>query len=215
MSLINDALKKARQAPTASSATAAGPALRPVEPSRPPRNPILTLPFVAGIILVLVLAGVLFAEWFRGSTHVIEVRAKTDSPTTLPSKPAVVEATAPPTAPALAATPESSPAPEPLPEPVAIIPEKPSPTNVTAETSPVTPPAAPAPAPVAEPPPATLTFKLQGIFLHPRQPAAMINGRTVYVGGHIDDARVVAIDSKSATIVTASGRTNVLAMENQ
>ncbi len=221
MSLINDALKKARQAQTATSATAAGPSLRPVEPVRPPRNPILTLPFVLALVLVLILAGVLFAQWYRGASDGVEVRAKA------PAQPAVAASDPSPKTPepAQPATPTPALVDTPLqpptqaaPEPI-IATEPPAAsvgaTNTSAAISSVTNAdlaVAPTPPPV-EPPSPPLSLKLQGIFFNPRQPAALINGRTVFIGSEFDEARVTAINQRSVTVVTPAGRTNILKLE--
>jgi hypothetical protein len=53
--------------------------------------------------------------------------------------------------------------------------------------------------------------KLQGIFYRPERPAALLNGRTVLVGGTRGEYRVVAISQQSVTVVRA-GQTNVLNM---
>jgi hypothetical protein len=81
MSLINDALKKARTAQPAgaASSTADGPALRPLEAgTRGNGASIFTLPFI--IAVVLVLACVLLWAWYR-SGQVLVVHAKTTAAT--------------------------------------------------------------------------------------------------------------------------------------
>jgi len=71
-------------------------------------------------------------------------------------------------------------------------------------------PAINAPA-VAEPPkPLPPVFRLQSIFFRAKNPSAVINGKTLFLGGRVGDARIVAIDQESATIVTSAGKTNVL-----
>ena len=202
MSLINDALKKARQAQSATSATAAGPALRPVDVIRPPRHPLLTVRFAVVLVLVLVLAGVLFVQWFHGARSTVQARAKTpvaSAPAPIPG-PAPVESNSTPADAATAAQPAPTPT-------VAAATPLPAETNTVPETVAVAPP------PPPDDPP--LTLKLQGIFYNPRQPGAIINGRTVYVGGHVDDARIVSIDRRTVTVALPSGHTHVLELENQ
>jgi hypothetical protein len=58
-----------------------------------------------------------------------------------------------------------------------------------------------------EPPPSPL--KLQGIIYNPRRPSAVINGRTLFLGDHFRDFRVTSIGADSVTLVGA-GQTNVL-----
>ena len=53
--------------------------------------------------------------------------------------------------------------------------------------------------------------KLQAIFFNPTRPSAMINGRTVYVGGKVADGKVIGIDQESVTVL-AAGQTNVLTL---
>jgi hypothetical protein len=55
---------------------------------------------------------------------------------------------------------------------------------------------------------------LQGIFFSGKNTSALINGKSVIVGGRIGDARVVAITRESATIITAAGQTNLLEVSN-
>jgi hypothetical protein len=63
---------------------------------------------------------------------------------------------------------------------------------------------------VERPPPPPLP-KLQGIFYRPERPAALLNGKTVLIGGMSGEYRVVAISQQSATVERA-GQTNVLKM---
>ena len=222
MSLINDALKKARQAQPANSAAATGPALRPIDISRPRRNPILTLPFAFCVVAVLVLAGVLFAGWYRSESNQFEVRANTRPTAVTPAMPKshptpAVELISPAPVPSVAV--ETLPAPEPAQviAPTPVVPPIPIPTAKTdsaIESLPATNDALLLTASPAEPLLPPIPLKLQAIFYEPRQPAAMINGRTVSIGGHVGDARVVAIDVRSVTVITVAGRTNVLKLQN-
>jgi hypothetical protein len=61
-------------------------------------------------------------------------------------------------------------------------------------------------------PPKTPPLRLQAIVFNPKQPSALISGKTVFVGDKLGDTRVVAIDRESATLVK-SGQTNVLSLE--
>ena len=97
--------------------------------------------------------------------------------------------------------------------------QKPVPPTVLAPAAPVAPPPvitsnapnaatnvveSPAPKPL---PPA---FKLQSIFYNPKNPSVVINGKTLFVGDRVGEARVVSIRQDSATIVTSAGKTNLL-----
>jgi hypothetical protein len=64
-------------------------------------------------------------------------------------------------------------------------------------------------------PPKTVTPKLQGIFYNPSRPAAVVNGKTVYVGSRAGEARdflVLEISRQSVTVANGS-QTNVLVLE--
>ncbi|HKQ39762.1 MAG TPA: hypothetical protein VJ063_16915, partial [Verrucomicrobiae bacterium] len=58
------------------------------------------------------------------------------------------------------------------------------------------------------PPPA---YKLQGIYWRPTKPAAVVNGKTVYVGDRVDSARVTAIDQEGVTLLV-EGKPKVLSL---
>jgi hypothetical protein len=66
--------------------------------------------------------------------------------------------------------------------------------------------AMPAPAP---PKPAPL--RLQAIVFNPRRPSAMISGKTLFIGDKLGDLRVVAI-SKESAILVGGGQTNILTL---
>src|SRR5581483_9566073 len=90
MSLINDALKKAKQAQPKNVTPAAGPSLQPAEPDRPSRNGSgLLLPII--IALVLVLAAILLGKWFH-STDELKVRANSPAPASTPASTGLTEA---------------------------------------------------------------------------------------------------------------------------
>ena len=55
------------------------------------------------------------------------------------------------------------------------------------------------------------TFKLQGIFYRPGDPSAVVNSTTVFVGDLIANARVKAIDKQSVTL-DCSGEIKVLTL---
>ena len=110
-------------------------------------------------------------------------------------------------------------------------------TNLVAQTNPIAPPTtvaqtpevpkAPAVTPsAAEPTPTVATAKngapqetktfprltLQGISYQPVNPFAVINGKKLYVGGRIDDVKVVTIDRQTVT-VEWEGQTKTLNMQ--
>ena len=174
MSLINDALKRAKQAQPANLAPADGPALRPVERAPRSERPDFLMP--ALIVVILALAGLLVWQWSLGA-GTTTVRARTVAATETIQ-------TAPVSQAQIVAAPATIAAPQPV-------------TNAVV---------------AAEPPkPAPIVYKLQSVFYFPQNPSAVINGKTVHQGSLLaGDAHVVTIGQESATIVTASGETNLL-----
>jgi hypothetical protein len=93
-------------------------------------------------------------------------------------------------------------------------------TTAPASSSPATPPTV-APASTntttsvasTEPAPTTSSeLKLQGVFYRPSKPSAVINGKTVYRGDKVENARVISIGKRSVT-VQVNGETKVLTLE--
>ncbi len=214
MSLINDALKRAKQAQQQRPQSAApGPQLRPVEARQSvtgrKMSPVV---WILWLFLFLGIAGFMIWRSFNrknsGQTTTATVAKPSPAPLTLASKPAsTVTAVAVPTAKV-----QIQPAPRPAIE--TVIPA-PAPTVApisTVSTQPVIASASPTHAPIITPPapPPQLAWpKLQGIFYRPDRPAALINGKTVLVGDQIGEFRVMRIEQGSATLVCA-GQTNVL-----
>jgi biotin carboxyl carrier protein len=196
MSLINDALKKARKAQPA-GANADAPDLLPVEAATGGRGgSIFTLPFI--IAVVLVLAGVMLWAWYR-SGQVMVVRGNSSA--------ANVSAASRPSEPRAKAAPTVAPA------------KSETATTVTTASTPTTDTSANAGstnvllAATTEPPkPAGPVYKLEGIFYSAKKPSAVINGDLVHVGSRVEAGQVVAIDEESATVVTSAGETNLLVL---
>ena len=102
--------------------------------------------------------------------------------------------------------------------------KKPVPTVVPAEIPkpkepevPVEPPHTNPPPVVVEPPPppppkTNVILRLQGVFIRTSKPSALINGKTVFVGGKIFDAQVLSIQPDQVT-VEEDGVTNVLILK--
>jgi cytoskeletal protein RodZ len=195
MSLINDALKKAKRTEPKNLAPADGPALSPVESAH--RSGGTDSLMISLVAVILLLAGLLLWQWFRGD-GLITVRANT-APAEVKPVPAAIAS------------------PAPTPAPVASAPS-PAVSPVVNSSNVASTPAVPANASVstnleaaAQPPkPAPPTYKLQSIFYFAKNPTAVINGKTVSVGSRVVDARVLAITKDSATIQTQAGQTQVL-----
>jgi hypothetical protein len=208
MSLINDALRRAKEAQQ-QTPSIRPPELpfRPVEPAQQSarRGLGLFLPVALAAVALLVL---LFAwAWIhpRAAATPIEVNARTAR---------VPEAAAPAPAPAVEPAPAQKPA------------STSAPTTGTAAKlvahaadAPAVKPlanveeskATNAPALVPPPPPKPAPLRLQAIVFNPKRPSAMISGKTLFIGDKLGDQRVVAIDKDSVTLVGA-GQTKVLSL---
>lgn len=191
MSLINDALRKAKQSPK----------------SQPPPAPFLTGEerscsnsnlLIRGCLLLLALLSGAVLVWFavneRHSGHDLQANARVLTMTPPPKPNAEV----------------SMPTPKPI-EIVAATPEPAMPATSTEAESP--------PAPAAEIPPASPEMtkpawpNLQGIFFHPKRPSAVMDGRTVFAGELSGEFLVLAISKQSVT-VSGAGQTNVLSLSD-
>jgi hypothetical protein len=187
MSLINEALKRARQAPVAPA-----PELhfRPVEPVPTARRTVgVLLPAVLAVIALLTLVLV----W--------QVAQRSSSNDQKLSVAPVAE----PNPTAAAQFPTDSAQPQPA-KPAALGLAPSAPDNAALAATATNPPAV-----VEPPPPAPPPLKLQGVVFNPKRPSALISGRTLFIGDRIRDFRVVAISPNSATL-TGSAQTNVLSL---
>jgi hypothetical protein len=196
MSLINDALQRAKTVQQIHPPPVADLPLRPIEPAQQQtRGPGLVLPATLATVL---LTG-FFSWWLLNrTTHA---------------------AKAPETTPAIAASVASapivsSPAPGKAIEPPATIPTKAADpvaaataTNASARgAAAVNEPAATVE--VAKP----ASPKLQAITFNPARPSAIVSGKTVYVGDRFREFRVVKIDPDTVTLANGT-QTNVLTMD--
>jgi hypothetical protein len=205
MSLINDALKRAKQVqPPAASSQTSQLHFRPVEANHTARHGFgLMMPVAFALVALLVL----FLGWELAQQNAAtkqaasggqsELVARAASPTTGSQSPAA--------APAPPAPPVADPAP---PTPSKVEPptttdssEPPAATPAVADATPPTPdiPAAP-PKPV---------LRLQSIVFDPAHPSAMINGKIVFLGDKVGEFRISAITQTSATLFNSS-QTNTL-----
>jgi hypothetical protein len=173
MSLINDALKRARQAQKdRPPAPAPVPPLRPAEPA--PRRPASNSNLIVPTAILVVIALAAFVVWQTSRKSDAQPAPQASVPAPAPA--ATVQAPAP-----TAATPAA-----------------------TNDTTVANAPAAAAAKPAAP--------KLQAIFFNPTRPSAMINGKSVLVGGRVGEFRVAAIEPGGVTLTSATA-TNVLTLE--
>lgn len=184
MSLINDALKRAQQAP---------PVVTSVQPPPPPvpvpQKPVpVTSWLIPAVVLILVMAAVFFIGW--GVAH----RSVADSvePETAQVQPA--SAILPP----VAESPVVSPAP-----PVA-------PVSPVVPAAPAAPPVSAAPEPVNP----LFAPKLQGIFYSPTDPTAILDGKTVHRGDRFKKYLVREITPASVILLDDDHKAIKLVMDN-
>lgn len=210
MSLINDALKKAKQhqeqsAPSPDSL----PHFKPVDPhEKAVRGFGLVLPGFFALLALLVL--LLFWEVFQGrkqtgsdeSTANTEllVRALDSAHLKAPSSAATSQPVAPNVAPPILGNPVAVPTPASLPVPQAVpkvaVTDEPTVALTATNTA--------APTVVLQP-----EMKLQSIVFNPARPSAMIDGLPLFVGDTIRGQRVTRITARAVTLI-GNSRTNVL-----
>lgn len=188
MSLINDALKRAKQAqqPHSPDAPQMQVQFRPVEPVQRVKKSN------AGIwIAVVIVAGLIIGFVIRQST-------RGNLPTPKEAKAREIVPANP--------IPQETPQPAPVPQ-AAVVNTVPKPTI---QQPAVQPAAAALPADKVEEP-AKPAPKLQAVVYDPKRPSAIISGKSVFRGDKIGDFRVVAISQESVTLVGGS-QTNVLVL---
>lgn len=183
MSLINDALKRAKQAQQENPPPTPPLQFRPVEPAQEghPRPPLFIVGAVLGLIVIVGLGGLLLWAVTQKQEASLQVEARSlgevapaESRTTPPANAADAGRTTPPVS---------------------------SPEEAQTNSLPAT----------AVEPPQVPELKLQGIFFNPRRPSAVVGGRTVYVGDKVSGFRVLAITPLSVTLGN-SEKTNVLSL---
>lgn len=186
MSLINDALQRAKQQ-TAQPTPPSHLQLRPMEPTQPERKRSgITVSIVATILIITV---ALVSGWFQRNRTAMR-QAQAVAANSVPQPTMAV-------------------APTPVPAPVKAV--EPSPaaeaSTLADKAEGLKPPAAP-----VETVPKAPAIKLQAILFNNARPSAIINGKTVYVGNHFGEFQVAAITQTSATLISAR-QTNILSFE--
>jgi len=185
MSLINDALKRAKQAQQDSpEAPQNAVQFRPVEPGQQQVKKSHTAIWIVVVIIAGLIIGFVFRQMSReNNTTPKEVKARE----IVPANPVPQESSA-----------------------AAKVP--PAKTGSTAKSasheSSVQKAAA---VPVANPEEPRIVPKLQAVVFDPKRPSAIISGKSVFVGDKLGDLRVVAITRESVKLV-GGGQTNVLVL---
>ncbi len=224
MSLINEALKRAKEAQVTAPPPALSAAqLHPVEPPPTARQSAgLMLP----VALTLIALGGLFFLWQAAQ---VKVSGKTLQPASRPARsaaqgPAAVS-TAPLTPAPSAATTVGSLA-SAVEQAAKANPAVPTTSALGTNTTAVATSANAGTAPGSDPSPTAATnlltvtapplpkpapLRLQAIVFNPVRPSAMISGKTLFIGDRLGEFRVQAITQDSATLASAT-RTNVLSL---
>jgi len=197
MSLINDALKRARDANKQRAEE--GLSNVPLQPVDYASRPNRFLRFVAALILIsaVALAVFYFSKWWQAREQLQRLAATSDVPAARPA----AEPAAPPENAATKYRIRVN-------------------TNVVVRTNPaaLSPAIGPAAMQTNAAPDAAVAvaatnqspdLKLQSIIYRLDKPAAVINGEMLHVGDSIKGARVISIDRHEVTVVL-DGKTNVL-----
>jgi hypothetical protein len=189
MSLINDALKRAKESQRNDVPSSGVSPMRPVEMNAKEREFHFVLPVT--IFFLIAAALVLIGMALAGHARKIPAEKLVAAPVVVPKPEAVAAVPSVTNAPAPAALPTNPPAVS---------------TPVVASVSAASPAAA-TNSVVTSPPPKPL--RLQGIAYDAVNPSAIIGGKAVYVGSFVDGMRVTAISPNSVTLA-GNGRTKTL-----
>ena len=230
MSLINDALRRAKQSQQGaeSAPNPPMPHFRPVDPApQAGRHGLgFLVPACLGLVALLGLLLVWRLSRHSGSPALaqpnspLNVSARVLPVVSSPNRDQETRLSSPPSA----ATTETAGAAKPFAHSVesSVSGKDPHAAFATgvASTEPRTNPASPAsggpepnPAVAAEPPAAVpAPLRLQGIVYDPKRASALINGRVMFVGERIRDLRLTAIHPDNV-VLTGDSRTNVLSLE--
>jgi hypothetical protein len=229
MSLINDALKRARQA-QAQPVTAIGREPTLVPASSPTAGPKWLRPMIPfGAVALLFLAVWCFSLWWRQASDSAALAMASPAPEVLSAGTIAAEIGA--SSLMNAAVGPETPAPTSFENPGSGFGKRePSPPAFGSQVAPTgltSVPAQPAAFLTAQSTPAVThaptterlnpeeeadklaPLKLQGIFYRMSDASALINGQTVFVGDEVDRAKVVRIERHTVSLVM-DGRTNVL-----
>lgn len=195
MSLINDALKRAKQTQQENPPSTPPLEFRPVEPGQKEhRRTALLMVGLALVVIALVgLGGALVWYVAQSKETALPVAARVVDAPLAPLAQAAPVAIAPTN---IAEVNEA----ESIAEPVEL-PDEPNTNGVPVVATIVE---------AIKPP----TLKLQGIFFSPSNPSAVVNGRTVYLGDRVNGYRLLAVSPVAVTFANAT-ETNVLSLSGQ
>lgn len=188
MSLINDALKRAKESQRKNPPSEVS-SIRPVETNEKESKSNLALPAVIVFLIVAALALIGLAM-FKQTGNKIPAEKLAVAPAAVP-KTEIAAAVLPVT---------NAPAPVPTNPPVVS-----TPVVAAAPVAPIVT----ATNPITVIPPAPKPLRLQGIAYDAAHPSAIINGKAVSIGGRVAGMRVTAITPDSVTLA-GDGRTKTL-----
>lgn len=196
MSLINDALKRAKDAQQENPPATPPLQFRPVEPGQQnnPRQTWLCFGLALVAIAILGLSALLVRFIAQSNSSSLQVSARVAD---LPVARLAQTPTNPPPEP-----PPANPPAEPT-----IAPNMPAYIELPDEPNTNGVPVAAAILEALKPAP----MKLQGIFFNPQNPSAVVSGRSVYLGDRVGSFRVMGISPVAVTLVSATA-TNVLSL---
>lgn len=197
MSLINDALKRAKQNQETNPPATPPLEFRPVEPAQGEGRRTSLLLVGLSLVMVAIVGMCAALVWYVSQKNGPALR---------------VEASANPRSVAPRTNTPAQPAPKPKP-PVTVA----NPANTPPAVTETVEAASVANEPVvtavvaAVEPLKSAPLKLQGIFFNPKNPSAVVNGRTVYLGERTGGFFVLAISPTSVTFANSTA-TNVLSL---
>jgi hypothetical protein len=218
MSLINDALKRAKQAQQqAATPTSPEPHLRPVEPVAHAKHGVeFLVPTALTLVALLVL--LLVWRWAHQRGPVEGVRAKSGAPSeqtsVAPVASAVELSKSPLQANGNSVVPPASTAANELPANPRLVQSPPAGEAIPpAQVSNSELAATQIVAAAAPEPPKPAPLKLQGIVFSPTRPSAVINGKSLFLGDRVREFKLIAIRRESVTLASP-GQTNVLSLSD-
>jgi hypothetical protein len=202
MSLVNDALKRAKEAQQQTPAPPiSGPPFKDLdtveEPARWKSSPV-TMAVVAVIALIVVWQSLRRGNGpSRSDGNATKVAARSN--VTPEASPATVEPPSPKAAPATIVAPDATA----LQSASGVVTPKEAPLSPAVSAGQIAEHAQQQVVPAA--PPAPPPLKLQAVIWIPKQPSAMISGKTVFVGDRIQEFKVTKITQDSATLSGPGG----------
>ena len=199
MSLINDALKRAKEQSAPTPAHINPPPLQPVEYVRHSNTGAV---YVSMALLVVIVGVWLLAKGWDTTRRA--AASVSPQPVGARELPATSQKPTP-------AASEATPVQASISGFAVFEPTSYSPSSVARDFSVETAVAVAAAPPAAVQASSASSFKLQAIFYRSANPSAVINGRTLSLGGKIDDAKVLAITRDTVTLQTKN-ETKVLTL---